>query len=176
MEEIWMITPEPCCSIDGRNPRSSRTAENRLRLNVRCQSSSVSARAPPLGADEPQWKASSTSRGSDASRLSNSLIEIAPSSGACWNRAESSRASRRAAWEQHQSREGSTPATRRSSAFRAVGLKKCFPLMLHKSAHSTRVGRAKESRYFDFLRRPRFSAIRAFTSLRTRATGRGLSA
>src|SRR5437773_1219986 len=48
--------------------------------------------------------------------------------------------------------------------------------MFHKSAHSTRVGRARESRYFDLLSRPMFSAIRAFTSFRTRATGRGLSA
>ena len=40
----------------------------------------------------------------------------------------------------------------------------------------TQARRERASRYFDFPRRFAFSAIRAFTSFRTRATGKGLSA
>ena len=38
MDEMWMITPEPCFSIDGRKARSSRTAANRFVSNACCQS------------------------------------------------------------------------------------------------------------------------------------------
>ena len=53
MDEIWMITPEPCFNIDGRKARSSRTAANRFVSNAYCQSSSDNANAPPPGAAEP---------------------------------------------------------------------------------------------------------------------------
>src|SRR6266853_5081017 len=48
-----MITPEPRSIIEGRSPRSRRTAGNRFSLMACCQSSSVTIAKPPLGADEP---------------------------------------------------------------------------------------------------------------------------
>src|SRR5439155_21006258 len=53
MDEIWMMTPDPCFSIPGSSARSRRTAANRLALMVSCQSSSPRASTPPLGAEEP---------------------------------------------------------------------------------------------------------------------------
>ena len=48
-----MITPEPRSIIDGRRPRSRRTAGNRFSLIFCCQISSVTVIKPPLGADDP---------------------------------------------------------------------------------------------------------------------------
>src|SRR5882724_3908310 len=53
MDETWMMTPDPCCSMPGRNSRSRRTAASRLVSRARRQSSSPRARTPPLGALEP---------------------------------------------------------------------------------------------------------------------------
>src|ERR1700719_4731010 len=53
MEEMWMITPDPCFSIPGSSRRSRRTAANRLVLIVFCQSSSLRASTPPLGEEDP---------------------------------------------------------------------------------------------------------------------------
>src|SRR4029077_15778555 len=47
------MTPRPCLSIDGKKPRSRRTADMRFKSSVCCQWSSVRASAPPPGAEEP---------------------------------------------------------------------------------------------------------------------------
>src|SRR3989442_1968392 len=53
MDEMWMMTPERCFSIEGSSPRSRRTAANKFASMAFCQSSSLRASAPPDGADEP---------------------------------------------------------------------------------------------------------------------------
>lgn len=52
-DETWMMTPEPCFNMPGRNPRSSRTAESKFNSSSCCQISSVNASAPPPGAALP---------------------------------------------------------------------------------------------------------------------------
>ena len=47
------MTPEPCLSMDGSNPRSSRTEGKRFKFNSFCHCSSFKKAKPPLGADEP---------------------------------------------------------------------------------------------------------------------------
>src|SRR5215469_4793883 len=44
-----MNTPEPRSIIEGRNPRSSRTAGNRFSFRASCHNSSVTVTKPPLG-------------------------------------------------------------------------------------------------------------------------------
>src|SRR2546425_9086379 len=53
MDEIWMMTPDLCFSIPGSSRRSRRTAASRLASMVSCQSASLRASTPPLGAEEP---------------------------------------------------------------------------------------------------------------------------
>src|SRR3954464_14912698 len=47
------MTPDRCSSMAGRKPRSRRTAENKFNSNSCRQISSVNARTPPPGAEEP---------------------------------------------------------------------------------------------------------------------------
>jgi hypothetical protein len=51
--EIWMITAEPCCNIDGRKVRSKSNRGERFVSKVCCQSLSVRAKAPPPSEAEP---------------------------------------------------------------------------------------------------------------------------
>src|SRR2546428_470241 len=47
------MTPEPRSIIDGKRPRSRRTAGNRFSFRFCCQISSVTVINPPLGAADP---------------------------------------------------------------------------------------------------------------------------
>ncbi|MNC23094.1 hypothetical protein D3C75_711090 [compost metagenome] len=70
MEVICTITPYRCLSIGGSKPRSKRIAANRLVSKASCQSASLWARTPPVGAEEPPTLFTRMSTPPNRSRIS----------------------------------------------------------------------------------------------------------